>query len=266
MKKTLFFFILVFLAGSTSFYQAMGSDAYEYVADKADLLLDYEISELNEQISAIIQAHGFDVAIVAIETTDGKSITAYTDDYFDQYGLGLGPDRDGLIFLISMAQRQWHITTHGKCTAIFGGSAIDAIGSSLTPYLSSGDYYSAFETLLERIDSYAFSQPSSFSGGYIEYDESSEERYVGILAVILISLGIALFTVFSMKRQMNTARRQRAAGNFVREGSFNLTRQSDMFVHTHTTRTRKAEAPPSGGGATHTSSGGSRFGGGGGKF
>ena len=60
-----------------------------------------------------------DVAIVTIENLDNRDIEAYTDDFYDYYGYGRGDNHDGIMFLISMGDRKWHITTTGSAINIF---------------------------------------------------------------------------------------------------------------------------------------------------
>ncbi len=57
------------------------------------------------------------------------------------------------------------------------------------------------------------------------------------LGALIIGIIIAFLITGSMKEKMNTAVVQRAAANYVREGSFDLRTKRDVFLHEHTTRT-----------------------------
>ena len=54
-----------------------------------------------------------DVIVVTVASLDGKTAESYADDYFDFNGYGLGQDRDGILLLLSMEDRDWAISTHG---------------------------------------------------------------------------------------------------------------------------------------------------------
>lgn len=55
----------------------------------------------------------------------------------------------------------------------------------------------------------------------------------------IIALIIGLISVMSMKSAMNTAVRQTQAGHYLKEGSFRLSVNRDVFMYTRTERTEK---------------------------
>lgn len=85
---------------------------------------------------------------------------------------------------------------------------------------------------------------------------------------IFISIGVGVILAFiivgRMKAQLKTVRFQAAAGNYVKDGSMNVTESRDLFLYHTVTKTAKEKS--SSGSSTHTSSSGRTHDGGGTKF
>ncbi len=63
---------------------------------------------------------------------------------------------------------------------------------------------------------------------------------------LLISLVLAIVIAFlitgAMKAKMDTAQHQRAAANYIRENSFELTQSDDKYLYQNTTRTPRPKS------------------------
>lgn len=218
------------------------------VADHGDLLTEAEEQQLNAKLSAI---NGAQVVVLTVDSLGTKSAMAYADDYFDaHYGT------DGILLLVSMAEREWWISTSGSCISRFPTQAIDSVSDRFLPYLSAGAYYDAFAAYA------AGCRAVLEDGPYI----ATESR--GVPAhFILISLAIGAVVGFVatgvMKGQLKSIRSAAAAESYVRPGSMQVTRSADRFLY-HTT-TRRAK-PQNNSGGSHRGSSGRRHGGGGGRF
>ena len=93
-----------------------------------------------------------------------------------------------------------------------------------------------------------------------------EPMSVGLRALIAAGVGlvIALIVFAVLMSQLKSVRVKREAQDYVREGSFHLTRSNDLFLY-RTVDRRKIERDNDDHGSHSTSDGGSA-GGGGGKF
>jgi len=95
------------------------------------------------------------------------------------------------------------------------------------------------------------------------------------IVCLIIGLVIAGVVMYSKWRKLKSVRFERTACNYVRDGSFRVTTQKDMFLFSNVTRTPRAQnnasvgggvsrgAAPRGGGYTSRGGGVSRGGGGG---
>ncbi|MCM1024436.1 MAG: TPM domain-containing protein [Prevotella sp.] len=241
------------------------------VVDEADLLTDSEEQSLEEYINGIIEKHdfGYDVAVVTVNSTDGKSAEAYADDYYDYNNYGYDGAGSGLLLLVDMGGRSWYISTNGKGINAFTDYGISQIGDKVTYYLSDGYYYNAFAEFADQADSYI----KKYENGGKAYDVDNKPKNYGQMFLVSLVSGavVALIVCLCMKSQLKTAVRQTAAQVYIKNGSMRVNNSRDIFLY-HTTSRTKIESDSGGGGghgggsSTHTSSSGSTHGGGGGRF
>ena len=253
MNKRIFglLFALLLCAGLSL---SVGAAAPRLV-DEADLLTAAEETELLTRLDEVSAACGADVVVVTVDSTGGTSPMAYADDYFDYNGYGQGTDRAGVLLLVSMAQRDWWISTSGFCIEALSDDTIAYIGESITPDLSAGDYPAAFATYVEECAYYL--------DGYI----NGFPFPVGMTLVVALVIGlvVALIVTLIMRGQLKSVRPQRAAESYVRAGSLAVTDARELFLYRQVDRRLKPQNTSSGS-STHTSSSGRSHGGGGGKF
>ena len=84
------------------------------VVDEANLMSPDQVLDLNDRANALSQEFNMDIVIVTTDDTGGKSSREFADDYFDYNGYGVGPNYDGILFLIDMDNRETYISTTGQ--------------------------------------------------------------------------------------------------------------------------------------------------------
>lgn len=287
MKK----FISLSLAVLLSFVLSLSAFAYDsiYLIDDADLLTDYEEEIIADHIDRLRDSHGMDFVIHTTPDTYGKDIASYCDDYYDNGGYAA----DGLIFVISMSERDYFTSTCGVLVDTLDYYTLESLCNTVVPCLSEGEYYKAFETYLDNIDSYLSEEwyydnsgNDYYVGEYHENDDYyySDDNYYTSgsssifdsiiskeIILIVIAVIIAVVITLTLKSKMNTAVAKRDADDYVVNGSFRLDGSRDVFIGTHTSRralpqNNNNSRPGGGGGGVRVSGGGVRHGGGGGKF
>lgn len=231
------------------------------VVDEANYLTVAEETDIEQRLEEIKSKYEMDAAVVIVNSLDGKTAEAYADDYYDYNGYGIGMYDDGMLLLISKEPRKYHITTYQKAVDIFNDEAIDLLKSEVEKNLRSDDYYEACVAFAETVDEIAGMYEDGISYG----SSKGHEDVVGIFMcagiAALIAAGVMTASAY---KGMNTAREKEDAGNYVKQGSFNLKKSNDIFLYSNLTKT-KIESSSSGG-STHRSSSGRSHGGGGGSY
>ncbi|MDR1640037.1 MAG: TPM domain-containing protein [Clostridiales bacterium] len=259
MKKTYLFLLTVFLLLNIITASAFGQQPTQRVNDYAGLITASQIQALEARIASLRESLGFDIVIVTTDSLDGKSATAYADDYFDYNGYGAGENYDGVLFLLAIKDRSWAISTSGRCITLLPQSTTDRMGEAITPYLSNGNYNKGFETFLDGVVRYSDSSPAVRGS-------SRSNQNIPYIAAIGASLVISIAIMMGLLAQMNTAKPKRSAMNFIVDGSFKVTRHADIFLWSHITKTPIPRETNSGGGGGHISSSGRSHGGSSGRF
>ena len=135
------------------------------VVDSAGLFTESQKAELEGKVDETISLTGVDMVIVTTDSTDGKTSEAYSDDYFDYNGYGIGEERNGMLFLINMQAREMHISLRGSETNFFSDWDIENAFDIIQPYASSGEYAEAAETFLEYVQS-TYNSANSYDESY----------------------------------------------------------------------------------------------------
>ena len=235
-------------------------EAMPRLVDQADLLTDAQEASLLSKLDAISTKQGMDVVVVTANTLEGKSPTAYADDFYDYNGYS----EDGILLLVSMEDRDWWISTAGYGITAFTDAGIEYLGNRFVPSLSDGDYAGAFEIYADTCDGFI---TQAKSGDPYDTHNLPKEPFDFILNLgicLVIGLLIGAVSTAIMKSQLKSVRSQSGAANYVKTGSLNVTHRQDLFLYRDVKRTEKPK--DSGGSSTHTSSSGRSHGGGGGKF
>lgn len=285
MKKIISVLLLLILLLSLTVSAYGTEEPPAYVEDYADLLTSQEEDQLTQWIAASKAELQLDIIIVTTYGTSGKGVQAFADDFYDQNGYGYGIDKSGILLLIDMESREWYMSTCGEAIYIFTDYALDQLGQTMVPWLSDGEYYRAFQAWLSELSPYVkayrqgspvdgYVQPDEYKSPYGEeiyyYDDHIGTPVKPFPIALIIGLVAAAVTVLIMRSRMNTAKLQKNAANYLKDGSFRLRQRSDMFLYSRVScraRPKDNTTSRSGGGSSvHRSSGGVRHGGRGGRF
>ena len=226
------------------------------LVDDADLLDDSAEANLLARLAILEKELACKVVIVTKDNIDGHAPMEYADDYFDYHDYGT----DGVLLLVTMQERKWHISTAGWCIEGVNDAALSYLEDKMVSHLTDKEYEEAFDafcTALEKV--------------LKPYHETGREFKAPLSAIwIVISLAVgavaALITVHGMVQKLKTVRFQPAATSYVRNGSFQLRESNEVYLYSNVSKTRRESSSSSSGGGSHTSSSGSSHGGGGGSF
>ena len=212
--------------------------------DGADLLSYGEEQAILRLLEDFTAKYQVEIAIATVNSTEGYKVDWYVELYYDEYGFGIGPDRDGVLLLISMEERDYRILSNGFAADAITMDDIDRISNSIVEELSDGDYADAFE---EFIGLCAYEVNGEING--FPFDAGTS-----LLVSVIIGLAVALIATGIMAAQLRSVKRRTEAGEYMAPGSMNVIHSSDLFLYRTVSRRHKPQQ-----------SSGSRSGGGGGR-
>lgn len=252
------------------------------VVDEADLLNPAEQSILLHQLDEISQRQQVDIVVVTVNSLGGRSAMEYADDFYDQNDYGFGTNHDGILLLVSMAQRDWWISTTGYGITAFTDAGLEYISDRVVPKLSDGQYAEAFSIFAEKCDQFITQARTGepYDVGNIPKDPFRIGLWLAISVVIgLFAAGCVLWY---LKGQLITVHAQSGARYYTKSIAPNLTVNKEIYLHSTMSshpRPKFEESRSSGsfgrsggfggfsgGSVTHRSSSGRFHGGRGGKF
>ena len=226
------------------------SDSTVHVVDFVGVLSDSEVSDLSAKLKEISNKLNFDVVAVIVNNFPQRTVTEAADDFYDYTGYR----KDGAMLYISLAERDWAISTAGKGINYFGSEQLSEAESKVIPYLRNNNYYSAIDAFAKYCNSCVNEATSIPVGKYL-------------LIALVAGLIIALIVTGTMRSKLKSVKMQNTASAYTRQGSMNVRESRDLFLYRNVTRSaRQSSSSSGGGGGSHTSSSGSSHGGSSGKF
>lgn len=233
------------------------------LVDDADLLTSEEEQDLLAKLNEISERQAVDVVVVTVDSLGGKTPEAFADDYFDYNGYGIGADRDGIIFVISMGERQMAMSTRGFGITAFTDAGQDYIWDMITPYIGNESYSAAFNEFADLCDDFI----SQAKAGE-PYDVGNMPDKVGIIGIIawlipsfLIAAVISLFLKKKKRKSLKTVMMRNDATDYWDE--LELTENYDQYLRRDitTVKIKSDDDDSSGGSSVHISSSGATHGG-----
>ena len=232
--------------------------------DQAGLLTEEEQSFFAAELDRISEGYACDIVILTLgEDVTLFNPTVYADTYFEEQNLGLGADQSGMLFMLSMAERDWAIATHGEAIEIFNDYAQEELMNEILPALGDNNMSAAFADLL------SYSEMILENAEKGTYAEPSRPFYFYLIPP---ALGLLLTAIImrSLKSPLTSVGFHAAASSYLLDDSLAIATANDFFLSSSIARTIIPTSSDSGGGSgrstTHTSSSGRTFGGSSGKF
>lgn len=262
MKKIKYLLILFLMLFGINSVNAFDTSLKVY--DYAQVLTKEEEENLKESIDSYINTHNMDMALVTVKYHNKIDTMNYADDFYDYNGFGIGPNHDGVIFVIDFTFGYTDIwmSTTGKAIRIYTDTRIDNILDSVAANKYNG-YYKMFNAFIEKTNYYANQGIPSYN----EYYET--ERSINWLMIIIISIAISTIIIAILISRNKMVKAATTASHYLVNGSVVINRRNDRFITTHTTSVRINDNSSSGssrsygGSSTHRSSSGRTHGGGG---
>ena len=299
LKKQLGYLLMFLLSFYVLCFAGFAAEVKVY--DLANLFTLDEVDKLQESATSLAENYQMDIGIVTTDNANGKSAMEYADDFYDENDFGYGHNKDGLLLLIDMDNREIYISTCGLGIQYFTDLRISKMLDSAYNYISNGDYYNAATDFLKQVEIYLdkgivsnqnttqrpFSDPrEDYNNPYMQEAAPEHKPFtttsgeplnaqsiilsvvVSLLGSFIIAIVIRTAVSYSYKNPHGSSPQTRPD-----DLSVHYTQKEDRFITSHTTRVKIQTNTNSGGShgasgrsSTHHSSSGRSHGGGGRKF
>ncbi len=258
MKKITRILAVLLLIGTLLVGHAL-ADGAESVYDWADILSDAEESALASAAESVSDAYGVGVYIATLEDMGDygfHDIEECSEVFFADLELGVGPEKTGILLILSMAERDYDICAHGSYAHYaFTDYGKTTISDEFLDDFRHNGWYGGFMDYIDRVDDMLV---IAESGDPVDVPPRERFTSAGVIASLVIGVGVAWLVCRALKGKMKTARLAADADSYVAPGGAQITLRDDRFSHITTSR-RKIEKSDSGGdrgGGTSVSSGG----------
>ena len=268
MKRRISILAVIVLAATmimSSFSVVFAQNDYLKVQDLANIIDDTKEAEIEAYLESTCASKQFDVVIVTTNKTD-IDLESSADDFYDKYGFGYGDNHDGCLLLItadSQGPKDYHISTTGYGITALTDYGIQYLGENLVSDFKNNNIGTALLNYSNNVfDLYDLAK----AGTPYDAPPKTFNWVRSIIFSLIAGFLVALILAAGQKRQLKSVRLQRAASNYLREGSLNVKRHSDVYLYSTVTSVARPENNNNGGSSTHIGSSGTTHGGGGGSF
>ena len=232
----------------------LGSTGMNYVFDLRGMLSDGGREELEDRAEDIALRRSCGIYTLFVEdfTAYGYGDDPYTALYqiYHAEGLGVGEDRNGVIIMLSMTERDYAMFVYGE----YAEYAFDEYGQEKLEEQFLGDFgendwYGGISNYLDTCEEYLTKADAG----------KPVRRPYWIWFIIATGCScLAAGTVcLWLLRKMKSVHQKAEANAYLTAGGLHLTKQYDRYTHTIETRTKiQKESSGGSGGSTYSESGG----------
>ena len=221
-----------------------------YVTDDAGILTDSQWEDLEQRAQQVSEEYQCGVYMITVDDyTDYSTESVYTADYtiYHNYEMGMGEDRDGIMILLSMEDRDYAMFVYGpKASEVFDAYGQEQLETYFLDNFREDDWYGGFGDYIDACSNYLqlaeqgtpVRAPEGYdSGDYEDYEATPGENFgVSFLMALGISCVISIIICLLLLLKMHTVHQKTEANDYVSE-KLKLSRKEDRY--THTTQTRR---------------------------
>lgn len=218
-----------------AFTRLQGNESLPLLVDDAKLLSDADAAALLASLNTYSDELNCDLVVVTTNTTEDLDAKGYADRFFDAFGYGRGADRSGVLFLLSMEDRAWAISTTGEAAdKAFGSeSKCEAAVERVAGALRSNDFSSALPQLAETLHKGVYRAQHPFVSP------------VWLLVSLAVAFVISYLIQTGRAASLKSVQQQVNATAYLVPDSLELTEETDDFIRTDTSRSAIPKSSPS---------------------
>lgn len=219
------------------------------LVDSANLLTTSEKIALQQELEQLSSTYEMEIVIITVEDMGHETADDYVEYLYDSLDYGYGPDRDGVMLMVSMEEREYRILSNGRGAKAITTDAIDDIGDRIEDDLGDENYAEAFDGFVDGCEYYL--------NGYVNGFPFATGK--NLLIALAIGAIAGLIVAMILRGQLKTVRKQNSAHNYVKTGSMNVTTAYDLYLYRNVTRTEKQQSSSSSRSGSSRNVGGGKF-------
>ena len=253
MKKRLASLALLLILCLLLALPALADSARELplVCDASGILTEEQAEELNTRAEAYSRQYSCDIIVVVVDDTDFYDVETFTEGVYNKYNFGWGPERSGVILLLSMEERDYDLAAYGFGNTAFTDFGKDQLMKEVKPYLRKNDWYGGFSKYLDLCADYL---RRARDGKPVDRGLFRLSAPVVIWSLVAGAI-FALIVTAVLKARMKSAVLQTRADDYL-SGDLQLEYADDRFLRKDVVRVRRNEGSGGGRGGTSIRSSG----------
>lgn len=232
-RKIKTFFAAVSLFFTASVFSFAGEQ--DFVIDTADFLSSVEVETIEEIGAYAADYYGCGIYVALVDTYHPYSnVEDFSESVFLQNELGTGSEKNGVLLVVSVNEREYDICAHGSMGHFaFTDYGKNLLADSFINDLRYNDWSSALIHFTKEATVYleAASNGEPIDVPVKEPMEQSEKIKLSLLVAAGISFLIALIICLVQKGKLISVKKAKNANSYVEMEKIHLTQQSDIFTH-----------------------------------
>ncbi len=217
--------------------EAYADPELDLVSDSAAILTQAEAAALEEKAQKISETYKCNVYIVTVDdySVYGNSVYEAAKTIYQTYHLGYGTEKDGIMLLLSMNDRDYSLVAFGYGNTAFTDYGKDKLEEEFLDDLGDNEWAEGFSDYLDKS---AEMLKSARAGKPLDVGSNPMIQILGIVFNLILGAGVAFFASFLLKSTMNSVHEQEEAQAYVTEGGVSFTRRDDRYLYSNERRER----------------------------
>lgn len=225
--------------------------------DMENLLKPDQQQALLQKLNQIEQRHNVRVVVMTVpkdgQTGTESGIKKVADEILNRNYRDEANNNGSIMMMVCPGARKWAVTTDNNMRQrITDENGFPAIRDAFMSDLKDNDYNGAFNAYADKVDTLL----TYYEEEGEPWDPANEFSFLGLILGALASAGIGYLFVSHLRGNMSNVRHVSAANDYLNRDSVSITRQTDVFLNTTRTVTKRAKSDSSSGSGGRSSSNG----------
>lgn len=253
MKKL---FVSIFIGLALFVNTAFAQAENEYIMDFANILSDSEEQVLENEMARLSSTYDCGIYIVTFDDMGEYGYGEYEieDFAFDTYmefGLGLNDTKDGLLFVMSMKERDFDIMAYGKGNEAFTDYGKDALVEAFASSFRSNEWFKGMKKYLKKTEYMLKWFVKGHPYDRVSIASKAEGLPMNALRGLIVGLIIAFFSGKVASRKRSTVQKALFAYGYIDSSNVKISSQEDKYLRTSTSVRYISSNSNSGGGHSY---------------